>query len=279
MGLLDGMEGFGIKGMNTGDMFSQGSNTKKTEEKTEKKAPVEEEKSFVFAKKYTCPVCDHAFETLTVKSSRARLIGMDEDLRPKYYGIDTLKYDIVLCPKCGYAAITSYFPNIINAQKKLVRENISANFTYNEPEGDTYSYEEAVIRYKIALSNAMVKKCRDSEKAYICLKMAWVLRGQKENLDKSDPRFKDMYEECEVNEQGALQLAKDGFVQARAGERFPIAGMDETTLDYLISALSYELGDYDTAGRLLSNIIVSKVANNRIKDKARDLLDKVKEKR
>ena len=270
------MEKFGIKNVDDKKLYEKKEAPPEKKEEVVKKAPEEPEENFLFPKKYTCPVCNSQITSLTVKSAKLRLIGSDMDLRPKYQQMDPTKYDIVLCPRCGYANTPKNFPMVMQAHKKLIIDNISKTFKYDDPHSTAYSYDEAITRYKIALSNAMVKNSKDSEKAYICLKMAWVIRGKSESLDSSMPNYKDALEECKVDEMGALKLAKDGFITARATEEFPLAGMDEPTVDYLISALCVELDDPKTAAKLLSDIIVSKTANKRVKDRARDLMAKVK---
>jgi len=89
-----------------------------------------------------------------VKIGKAKLIGTDLDLRPKYEIVDSLKYDVILCPHCGYAAMARFFQYITGPQAKLVRVNISQAFKNVEPKGDIYTYEEAIERYKLALANA-----------------------------------------------------------------------------------------------------------------------------
>ncbi|MBO6137327.1 MAG: DUF2225 domain-containing protein [Lachnospiraceae bacterium] len=277
MGLFSGMEKFGLKNVDEKKLYEkQEAPVEKKKEVVKPQASAEPEESFLFPKKYNCPVCSSEITSLTVKSSKVRMIGSDMDLRPRYQQMDATKYDVVLCPKCGYANIAKNFPMVMPAHRKLIIDNISKTFHYDNPNGPIYSYDEAITRYKIALSNAMVKSAKDSEKAYICLKMAWVIRGKSESLEPSMPDYEDAMEECKVDERGALQLARDGFVNARATEDFPLAGMDEPTVDYLISALSVELDDPKTAAKLLSNIIVSKTANSRVKDRARDLMATVK---
>ncbi len=276
MGLFSGMEKFGIRNVDAKHLYDKEEKKPEKNDEADVKVQAEPEETFLFAKAYDCPVCSSKFTSLTVKNAKVRLLGTDLDLRPKYQQMDPIKYDVVLCPKCGYANIAKNFPVVMPAHKKLIIENISSNFTYEDPESTVYSYDEAITRYKIALSNAMVKRAKDSEKAYLCLRMAWVIRGKTETMDKNAPGYQEAVEELKIDEKGALQLARDGFVNARGGEDFPVAGMDETTVDYLISALSVELGDPTTASRLLSGIIVSKTANNRVKERARDLMDTVK---
>ena len=66
---------------------------------------------------------------------------------------------------------------------------------------------------------------------------------------------------------------------ARQSEDFPIAGMDSTTLDYLIAALAYETDQFDIASKMISELLTSRTANSRIKDKARMLKELMAEKK
>ena len=69
--------------------------------------------------------------------------------------------------------------------------------------------------------------------------------------------------------------AYKGFLEARTAENTPIAGMDSTTLDYLLAQLSFHMKDYTTCSRMVSGILTSPGANARIKDKVRDLKDQL----
>ena len=73
-----------------------------------------------------------------------------------------------------------------------------------------------------------------------------------------------------------LLNAYEGFVMSVSRELFPICGMDETTLDYLMANLARQVGKNDEALRILSKILVSNTANPKIKDKARDLKEAIK---
>ena len=75
-----------------------------------------------------------------------------------------------------------------------------------------------------------------------------------------------------------LKKALDGFVLARQSES-QIAGMDETTTDYLMAAVAMEVDEFDIAIRMISNILTSRTANSRIKDKANELKEIVVEKK
>ncbi len=271
MGILSGLEGFGLGGLENIDIFGS---DKKEEKKPEQKAeavPELTESDLIFAKNFKCPCCDKEFKSKTVKIGKAKLIGTDLDLRPKYEIVDSLKYDVILCPHCGYAAMARFFQYITGPQAKLVRVNISQAFKNVEPKGDIYTYEEAIERYKLALANAIVKRAKSSEKAYLCLKLAWVIRGSGEALDEKLPDFDARLKQCKAEEDELLKNALDGFLAARQSETFPMCGMDESTVDYLIAVLSMRFGQMEVAAKLVSGILTSPNANKRMKDKARTL--------
>lgn len=281
-GIFDGLEQFGLGNLKEGDLFADPAKERK--EREAKQAAMEiKETDFLFDKTHICPICDTEFKVRTVKNGKAKLIGTDMDLRPKHEGIDMLKYDIILCPSCGYAALTRYFKTISTAQARLVRESITKAFRGIKEPGEIFTYDEALERYKLALANAVVKQARASEKAYICLKSGWLMRGKIEELDTNAPDYETKKKECQELEEEYLKNALEGFTAARQKESYPMCGMDETTVDYLLAVLSVNYGRFDVAARLVSGIIAMPGANPRMKDKARDLKDimvaKIKEKK
>lgn len=250
-------------------------------ESEEKKAEVEkkeaaqeavpEEKDYLFDKGYRCPVCDSEFKTKAVRTGKAKMLGADTDLRPKYQGIDSLKYDCIVCNKCGYSSLSRFFNNITSAQAKLVKTNITPYFKGVDTKCETYSYDEALLRHQLALANAVIKKAKVSEKAYTCLKIAWLIRGQYENLPNETPDKNKVVEGLKVKEKEYIKKAYEGFVAAMAKEMPPICGMDEWTLVYLVAELARQCEDYAKSMKLLSDLIVSKAASTKLKDRAREM--------
>lgn len=224
----------------------------------------------LFDKKYTCPICDNNFTAKTVRTGKARMIRTDMDLRNVYEGIEPLKYDIILCQKCGYAALARFFDSVTSVQHKYISEKITPNFKPLQDEGDDYTYDQALARYKVAFANAVVKMAKISEGAYLSLKMAWLCRSYKESLDKDMSGYQEKYEKIEIMERENLRKAYDLFIKAVQKEEFPMCGMDESTVDYILAVLAMEFGDYFDASKLLSKLITSYSAGQRIKDKARD---------
>ena len=232
------------------------------------------EEDFLFGKAWVCPLCGKEFKEPTVRGSKVRLLGSDQDLRPRYEQLELLKYDVVLCPECGYTALSRYFDTPTQVQKKNIKEKICANFTAKPEQKSAYSYDEALWRYRMALANAIAKGTRASEKAYICLKTAWLLRSKAEHLAQDLPDYEAQKKQCGAKEEEALRGALDGFIEARASEDYPMCGMDESTVDYLIAVLSFRFGRYDVASRLVMEVLHS-TDNPRMKDRARDLKELV----
>lgn len=279
-GLLSGLEQFGLTNLENMDLYEKPKKAEKDEQG--KPVPVMQEQDFLFDKSYTCPICDREFKARTVKIGKAKLAGSDLDLRPRYEQIDLLKYDIIMCPYCGYAALSRFFKFLTSPQAKNIQKAISATFKPQKETKEVYTYDEALERYKLTLANAIVKQAKASEKAYICLKTAWLLRGKAEHLDKNLPDYEEQKKQCEEEENEFLRNALEGFLAARQTESFPMCGMDEPTVDYLISVTAMRFEQYDVASRLITGILTSPGANPRMKDKARDvkemLMKKIKEK-
>lgn len=275
--IFAGLESFGLKGTNKVDVFQE-----KTDDKTQEKGGNKDhkkevtEEDLLFEKSYTCPVCDNEFKSKMVRTGKVRLAGADTDLRPKYMGVDALKYDAVLCPKCGYAALNRYFNFIMARQAANIKEQISKTFSYEEKEDKVYSYDDAIMRHKLALLNTVVKNGKNSERAYTCLKLAWLYRGKREMLLQQEEEYdKDEVMELAAEEKELLTNAYEGFESAFSKEDFPMCGMDQYTLLYLLAELARRIGDNEAAARHVSKVLVGKNVQKRIKDKAVDLKEKL----
>lgn len=275
-GMLSGLSGLGLGNLENMNIFGEEKEPEKSSGKTAAVTAAKvAEKDLIYDKNMECPVCARTFSTKIVKSGKAKLLGTDQDLRARYEGIDPVKYDVYLCPTCGYAALSRYYSTLSSAQAKLIKQEISRSVRVNSPKGETYSYEEALERYQLALANAVVKRAKNSEKAYICLKTAWLLRGWQEQLGNEENADKSKLAELAAAEEEYLQNSLQGFTEAVRTESFPMCGMDEMTVDYLLAVLAKHFRKYDVASKMVATILTSASANSRIKDKARDLKDEI----
>lgn len=273
--LFSGLESMGLK-MGNINIFDE---DKKDEKKAEVKKPVVvDEASFLLDKTTKCPLCDSEFKAKLVKTGKAKLLKQDIDLRPRYQDIDVLKYGVITCPTCGYSAMLKVFPALGSAQSKLIKTNISASFTGLGPEHPIYSYDDAIARHKLALVNAVVKKSKLSERAYLCMLLGWLLRTKRETLPGDYPHHDEVVKKLLEEEKSFLAKAKEGFKEAFSKEGFPLYALDETTSIYVIAALSAETGSYDEALRWVSQLITSHSANDRIKEKGRLLKEMIQKK-
>lgn len=273
MSLLSGLSNLGLGKLEEADIYAD-EEKKKKEEAAQEGEKAFDEMEVLFDKSCECPVCNSQFTYRAVRTGKARPLGQDPDLRPKFENFEPAKYDVVVCPTCGYAVLTKYFAPLPSAQIKLVKDNICGKVK-GVPNNQLISFDDAIQRYQLALASTIVKKGKDSEKAYVCLKLAWIIRAKKEALDESGEGTPEIMSQLRNDENEALSSAFEGLVSARQKESFPIAGMDETTLDYLLAVLSARFEKYDIAQRLIASILQSKTANNRIKDRARDLKEQV----
>ena len=274
MGLFDGMEAFGISNMTTKEMFED---PKAKEAAIKAKMAAEKifvEEDFLFEKSYECPVCYKEFKEHTIRTGKARLIKTDMDLRPTFEGIEPLKYDVVQCKECGFTALTRYFVPMTVAQRKAIMEKITPNFKKAEDK-KLYSYDDAVARYRMALVNSVVKQSKASEKAYVCLRGGWLCRSYIENMEENGNYDPAKMQEIKALEMEFLKNAFEGFATAETNENFPMCGMDESTLEYLLASLAIKFNRLDIASKLISNLLLSKNVNARVKDKVRDLKDEV----
>lgn len=267
MGNWSSFGSLGLGDLDGAELFED----KKKEEQAKAEPPKEED--FLIEKEVKCPICDAVSTQKIVKSGKAKLLSTDRDLRPRHSFIDTVKYDVYKCDVCGYAALAKDFGHISEKQGRMIQEGISSRVVLSNSEGPIYTYEDALERYKLALACAVVKKAKASEKAYICLKMAWIFRAFAE--EKEAAGDKEDVTELKKLERDCLDKAFQGFSKAVVDERFPLCGMDEITVDYLLTAIAFQLGNLDAASRLVYKIIQNPNASSRVKDKALFLKDDI----
>ncbi len=276
MGLLSGLKNLGLGTMEEVNIIEDKKAAHKSETPVPEKTPEELEQEAVFERVITCPVCDLEFKTKSIRPGKAKLSGSDTDLRPRYEKIDPIKYDAIACSNCGYAGLTKYFPSLSSRQLKAVKEQIAANFKGFDTHPGIYTYDDAIMRYKLALVTTVVKQAKNSERAYTALKLAWVLRGKREQLEK-EGKGGDAIEELKKDETEALTVAYDGFTIALSKETAPLANMDENTVMYLLAELAHRLKKYEDAYKLCGMVLVSKSTQSRLKERAYDLKEALKE--
>ena len=82
----------------------------------------------LYDKSYTCPICGEKFKSKDIKKGKTVFEGMDLGLRAKFNPILPDYYYVLICDKCGYAAVTKTFNKINNVHIKNIKENINKNY-------------------------------------------------------------------------------------------------------------------------------------------------------
>ena len=280
MNLFEGLEKFGFSGKKefdiTKDDKDKEKEKKKLAEKEAAKKQEPDEKSYILDRSEKCPVCDKEFTTKQVKSGKVRRKGQDEDLRPRSIGVDTLKYDVTVCPYCGYASLNKSFEPVSVTQIRLLKEQVASKFKPGEiKNSEIYTYDEAMERYKLALVSAMVKRAKTSEKSYICLKMAWMLRDIVKAMPSETPEQKKLKSKKNEEYLGYYNQAFEGFLKAISEEMPPYFGLQTSTLEFILVNMAVFFKKYDIASKLLSNLLGSPSTPPRLKDKAIDLKQEI----
>ena len=273
MNLLSGLEKFGIKSDGQLDITDDGIEKKdngQMQSAVKKSIDDLEEKDLVLQKSVQCPICDHKFKVLQVKSAKAKRIGADSDTRPHYQNIDPLKYEVIVCPHCGYAAMNKYFVHVSATQMRWIKDAVTKNFTpLSDDVPEIYTADEAVDRYKLALVSAMAKHARLSEKSLICLRIAWIRRDQVKEMANANAvevgKKKQITEEYE----GFYRQAYDGYTKAYSTE----TGLNGTAIEFLLANMAIHFKEYNTAAKLISNLLGNPNTNPRVKDRCLDLKD------
>lgn len=275
--IFAGLESMGLSNLTGLDIFEEEKKEAAVKKAEAEKTPEQVEKDLIFEKAYDCPGCGNSFKEKTLRSGKLRSAGQDIDLRPKFEGVDTLKYGAVVCPVCGYSSMARDFGHISPTQLKMIKEKITASFTGIEMDSEIFTYDEAISRHKLVLANAVVKHGKLSERAYICLMLGWLTRGKAEQVPADTTDREKVLNALKMEEKTYLVNAIKGFSEAFSKESFPMCGMDDNTATYLVAALCYEIGMFEDAMKWISKLLVSKTVTGRIKEKARDLKDAIKE--
>lgn len=218
----------------------------------------EEINKFLYDKKVTCPVCLKSFTCRVVRSNAARVKSKDTDAFIRYEGVNPYFYEVIVCPTCGYSALKGDFAKLKSYKREVILSKIG-NQWKGKVYPQSYNVEIAIERYKLALLNAVLGELKDSTKAVLCLKIAWMYRI----LEKQE------------DEKEFLKRSLQGLLIAYESEHAPIYGLNRYSLEYLIGELYRRTGDNVNAKLWLGKVILSR-ADQKLKDKARDMRDLAK---
>lgn len=205
-----------------------------------------EEIDELYDKNVKCPVCDIEFKTKKVRTSRLRLIKRDKDFLSYYKGENPLKYNIFVCPHCGYAASESKYNSITDKDREIILKEVTSKWNSRDY-GDKRTVDDAIETYKLALYIGQLLDYKRIDLGSLCLSIAWLYRI-KEDLEE-EKRF--------------LKLTKNLFEEGYYKETLEDTNMEELRLDYLLGEISRRLEDKEDALKWFNTTL----SNPRLKSK------------
>jgi len=232
-------------------------------ESIKEKKEESKEKSLLYNKEVTCPVCGHVFNATTVKSSAYRMVKKDSDFFIRYSSINPYFYDVWLCNSCGYSAMKTDFHTIRSIEINQVQKSITPKW-HGRMYPEIYDVHIAIERYKLSLLNYVITNAKSSKKAINCLKLAWMYRL----IDTDDSKEMELI---------FLKQALEGLSDAYYTESFPIYGMDKYNAMYLIGELNRRIGHTEDSLVWFSNLITTPNVKQNLKELARDMKVLIKE--
>lgn len=192
----------------------------------------------LYDKKIRCPLCDRTFITKRVRISKLRLIKRDEDFLPYYKGENPLKYNIYVCPHCGYAASENRYDSLTVSDKEIIIKEITSKW-HKRDYGNLRTVDDAILTYKLALYIGQLLNYKKVELGSICLSIAWLNRI-KGDVDEEN-RF--------------LKLTKNLFEEGFYNESLAGTNMDELKLGYLIGEINRRLVEKEEALKWFNTIL------------------------
>ncbi|ADL50450.1 DUF2225 domain-containing protein [Clostridium cellulovorans] len=228
----------------------------------QKQSPEIDPNTLLYDKTIDCPVCEARFKARTVKKEGSRIKKQESDFFVEYYPINKYFYEVVVCPSCGYSALNVDFNSVREYQFQKIFDNITHKWK-EKHFPPIYDVDIAIERYKLALVTSMVCEGKSSQKAMLCLRLAWMYRIKNDG----------------AKEKAFLSKALDGFLNCYYEESvYPIYSMDRYSLCYLIGELYRRLDKPEEALRWLGEVIVSTQTKYTLKEKARAQRDLIKTK-
>jgi len=212
---------------------------------------------YTFVVEKTCPVCGKSTRIVKVRS-RLLATHVDRDFCAHYKDFNPYYYTIWVCEHCGFATDEKRFlspmPEKHRAMLQEFMQQRNVKFGFLEVRG----HAEAVASFKLAIFFAEMLKAQLSQQAGLTLELAWLFR----------------FSEEKEKEDAAIRRAIDLYDLSLMNERYPVGGLTDTTVIYLIGALYYHLGDIEKATQYLSRIIgdhESRIQERKLYERARDL--------
>lgn len=131
--------------------------------------------------------------------------------------------------------------------------------------------------HELALQCAEAKLAKDGEKSYLHLLMAWLYREKEkeaEMIEAEELRNAEIAN-CDAQAEEHYLAAFEGFQNAMMNEMFPIAGLNQSTLEYILAYMAFHFGKLEVAAKLVGSVLTTSSASRNVKDQAFELKDEI----
>ena len=210
----------------------------------------------IYKKTIVCPICGQETRINMYKKGTFKIKEQDLDMHVTYEGLNPILYEVYICNHCGYANASKYFDKIKSIDKEIISQFISTKWCPIEIPEDN-NLEFAIYLYKLALANrTFYNKPSYGELVVINLRLSWL--------------YKDFGDMIQVEKFRGFAL--DCLLKAYINESMPIGGLfNKSVSSYLISVLYYYKNEFEESMQWLNNVILDRMASEKLKDKARYL--------
>mgnify|MGYP000397301625 CR=1 FL=1 len=215
----------------------------------------------LYEKNFKCPICNNSFSSKRVRVSSLRVDRRDEDFCTIYKSDNPMYYEILVCPKCGYASSETNFDNLSLKELNTLKEVLSGKVVNRSFCGER-TINDALDSFKLALFIAKSRDAKDSVIAGLTLKLAWIYRELKDEKELEFLRY-------------TLEYYKNAYDK----ENFPIGNLDEISIQYLLGEISRRVNELNDAVFWLNKALTNpeRKTNPRIEKMAREQWFIVKE--
>ncbi|MCL6635238.1 MAG: DUF2225 domain-containing protein [Peptococcaceae bacterium] len=191
----------------------------------------------LYRKEFTCPFCAQKFATFKARSRFVKVVKVDDDLCNHYESINPLFYEIAVCPGCGYSFHEEDGLAVDEKAREEIEKRLPAVWRTRDF-GGVRDIGLAVESFKLALICQVARRVKDSQKAMLYLKLAWLYR----------------FAHDRENEQLCISEAVRYFTSSFERESFADP-KSEINILYLIGVLNKKLGNFKEASRWLDRVL------------------------
>ncbi|WP_409302492.1 DUF2225 domain-containing protein [Peribacillus sp. SCS-155] len=194
----------------------------------------------LFDRNVECIHCKHKFTSKKIRSRFIKVLEYDTDFYPRYANpeINSLFYNILVCPSCGFSFTDEFNKYFAPGTRELIEENITAKWGSHNF-GGTRTIYDAIKAYKLASYSATLKKEKHVTIAGIYLRIAWLYRELGD--DSQEIRF--------------LKLALHQYENSYSTDDFKGTQMSDVRLLYLAGEISRRVADHSAAAKYFSKVI------------------------